>query len=65
MVMVITIFKVSGSKKNGMDKNNRLFLKDLNKFIRSGTNIDKNAKSGQAWIIYPVYKDGTSLSDLK
>ena len=55
--------KVSGSKKNAMDKNNRLFLKDLNKFIRSGTNIDKNAKSGQAWIIYPVYKDGTSLSD--
>ena len=52
--------KVVGSIKKAKDEKNRLFLKDVKTFIRSGTNIDKNAKSGQAWVVYPVYKDETT-----
>ena len=52
--------KVAGSVEKAKDDNNRLFLKNVKKFIRSGANIDKNAKSKQAWIVYPVYKDETT-----
>lgn len=54
--------KVCGSNKNAMKSEHRL-LKERYDKIGRGTNIDKNAKTEESWIVYPVYLNEKSKPD--